>query len=204
MPKKLMKLPPEELEARLNERTLVMCKPEAVLLSRHGEILSRIVNIWPLKTPLIKTFSFTKEAIEEFYGHVIEDYEPKEDILASFHKMVGLPTLAIVVQGPNSIATMRKLAGGLPKYAIDGSDVRFRGYSAQFDPTLAPIGTVRGDMCSVSTDFANSIGMPVPNFMHASDSPDSYKKEIGLLKHHKLISDGDFVDYKRPDQDIYK
>jgi nucleoside diphosphate kinase len=198
MPKQLIKLPDKDLEAHLKETTFIMCKPEAVLLGRHGEILDRINDLY-FATPMVKMFSFTKEAVEEFYGHVLADYEPREDMLASFHKMVGMPTLGVVVQGPNSIATMRKLAGGLPKYEIVNGEVKFAGFSAQFDPTRCPPGTIRGDMSSIDPKIGNTVLAPVANFMHASDSPESYQKEMGILRKHKLVSDGDFIWYERPE-----
>ena len=62
-----------------------------------------------------------------------------------YEKLTENPSLAVVVEGPNSVYSMRKLAGGLPEYKLEGKNVVFEKYSAQFQPLIAPMGTIRGD-----------------------------------------------------------
>lgn len=198
MPKKLVKLSPEELERRYRERTLVLCKPESIVTGIYPEILQRIQRLH-YKTPLVKMFQFGEESIMEFYGPVIEEWEPREDMIKIFMKMTEYPTLAAVVEGPNSIRSMRKLAGGLPMYRVRGDETEFERYSAQFQPLMAPMGTIRGDYSASDIDVPDTNLIPVPNFMHASANEDDYRREIATLVRHNHISERDFVSYSRPD-----
>ncbi|MBS3143911.1 hypothetical protein J4446_03505 [Candidatus Woesearchaeota archaeon] len=201
MKNKLVKLKQEDLEKRCRERTLILCKPESILTGEYPEILRRIQRLH-FKTPLLKMFKFSKKSVIEFYKEVVNNWEPKEDMIEIFTKMIEYPTLAGVVEGPNSIVTMRKLAGGIPKYKSNDGEIIFEKYSAQFQPVLAPMGTIRGDYSSSDIDIPDTTLIPIPNFMHASDSKESYNREIDILIKYNHISKGDFIDYKRPDWGI--
>ena len=62
------------------------------------------------------------------------------------------PVLAMVWEGPNAIALTRQLIG-------------------HRDPLKAAPGTIRGDYSCISTE----------NIVHAADSPEAAKKEIGMF-----------------------
>ncbi|MCK9151755.1 nucleoside-diphosphate kinase [Methanobacterium alcaliphilum] len=76
--------------------------------------------------------------------------------------------LAMVIQGDDSISLIRKMVGAT-------------------NPKEADLGTIRGD-------FALDMGR---NIIHASDSPDSAKREISLF-----FKESEICDYDMPDQDI--
>jgi nucleoside-diphosphate kinase len=76
------------------------------------------------------------------------------------------PVMAMVVEGEGAIAVVRNVVGPT-------------------DPSKAPPGTIRGDL-----------GLQVSrNVVHASDSPASADREIGLW-----FPDGDLLDYQRTDE----
>lgn len=76
--------------------------------------------------------------------------------------------LAMVIQGDDSISLIRKMVGAT-------------------NPKEADLGTIRGD-------FALDMGR---NIIHASDSPDSAKREISLF-----FEESEICEYDMPDQDI--
>jgi len=76
------------------------------------------------------------------------------------------PVMAVVVEGEGAIAVVRALVGPT-------------------DPAKAPPGTIRGDL-----------GLTMSrNVVHASDSPASAAREIGLW-----FPDGPVVEYERTDE----
>ena len=75
------------------------------------------------------------------------------------------PSLAMVIEGEEAITTIRKLVGAT-------------------NPLEADLGTIRGD-------FAMDTGR---NIIHASDAPESAKREIGLFFNEDEICDYQIVD----------
>jgi nucleoside-diphosphate kinase len=73
-----------------------------------------------------------------------------------FNSLAGFitsgPLVAMVIEGPNAVATVRQMMGAT-------------------DPAKSPPGTIRGDL-------ALTIGM---NIIHGSDSPDRAVQEIELF-----------------------
>jgi len=191
-----------ELENRLGERTLVLCKPEAVLLGDHPKILQSIHDL-KLTTPLLRMFSFTDASILDFYASVVDKRTaggaPREDVENSYKMMTGKPTLAVVVQGINSIAAMRKLAGAVTKKPTSNDTmiisgvIQSIGYDSTFEPIRALPGTIRGDLSTEDKTIANLMGKAQQNYMHASDSKKSYQAEIEVLIKHEHISNKDFI-----------
>ena len=199
--KHLVKLDQNEMEQRYRERTLVLCKSESIVLGVYADVLQAIQR-FRYKTPLIKLFKFTKESVLEFYAPVIEKWEPKEGIIEIFLKFTRYPTLAVIVEGPNVIKAMRKLAGGLPVYEIQSDKTVFKEYEAQFQPLMAPMGTIRGNYSPADIAIPDTNLIPVPNYMHASENEDEFQRELSVLKRHKHITEKDFIEYERPDWGI--
>ena len=75
------------------------------------------------------------------------------------------PSLAMVIEGEEAISTIRKLVGAT-------------------NPLEADLGTIRGD-------FGMDTGR---NIIHASDSPASAEREIGLFFNEDEICDYQIVD----------
>jgi|SRR3989344_1060870 len=198
MVRQIIRINESELESKCKERTLVLCKPESVITGMFPEILQRIQNLH-YKTPLLKLFKFSEKSILDFYGQVIENLEPIEYATQIFMNMVNQPTLATVVEGPNSVRVIRKLTGGLPNYNLSDGEISFEGYRAKLQPMDAPMGTIRGDYSGADIEVSSTHLKNLPNFVHSSDSQESYLREIDVLLRNGHINEDDFVNYTRPE-----
>lgn len=126
------------------ERTLVLLKPDAVQRGLLGEIISRVERKG-LKLVGMKMFQPDAELLEEHYAHLVG--QSFYDELSEFMRQT--PIVAICVEGPDCVATLRRLCG--PTKANE-----------------APPGTIRGDLAmSVQS-----------NLIHASDSLETAEVEI--------------------------
>jgi nucleoside-diphosphate kinase len=201
MAKQIVHLSPEELERAYRERTLVLCKPDAVRLGLHGEILSRISRLY-FKIVLLRMFRFTATSVLQFYEPVVEMWEPRDEIEQIFLKMTSAPTIALVVEGPNARKAMRKMAGGVPMYQLSDGEIKLTGYKAQFEPLNAPMGTLRGDYSALDIPLPDTELIPVPNFIHATENEEDYAREIGVLMKHQHIAEADFFPYAKAEWDV--
>jgi len=128
------------------ERTLVLIKPDAVQRSLVGDILGRIEKRgFVLRDG--KLVQVRRDLGERHYDEHRE--KPFFDELVRF--ITSAPTWALVVEGEDAIATMRKTIGAT-------------------NPADAEPGSIRGDL---------ALSMP-DNLVHGSDSPESAEREIAL------------------------
>lgn len=177
----------ERLQRMLNERTLVLLKPDAVKRGLIGTIIQRFEQAG-LKIVACKLVLATRHQLD---GHfptsdewlrgmgekTVETYreygiDPVEilgtdDPLAigrkikqwNYHYLTLGPMLAIVLQGIHAIDTVRKLIGHtLPYKAVPG--------------------TIRGDFSINSPDLANLVGSACKNLVHASGNKVEADQEI--------------------------
>jgi nucleoside-diphosphate kinase len=130
------------------ERTLVICKPDALERGLVGEIVGRFeakglgLVAGHLRTVDVATAGrhYEEHADEAFY-----------DSLITF--ITRGPSLTLVVEGPaGTIAMVRALVGAT-------------------NPADAVAGSIRGDLATSTTE----------NLVHASDSPESAAREIGIF-----------------------
>jgi nucleoside-diphosphate kinase len=128
------------------ERTLILIKPDAVQRRLAGEILARIERRG-FAVRAGKLLTVTRDLGERHYAEHRE--KPFFGELVEF--IVSAPTWALVVEGDDAIATMRKTIGAT-------------------NPANAEPGTIRGDL---------AMSMP-DNLVHGSDSPASAEREIAL------------------------
>ncbi len=131
----------------MSERTFVMIKPDAVSRGLVGEIISRFEKKG-FKIKALKMFKFTREMAEEFYA----EHRGKH----FFNKLIDFitsgPVVALVLEGPNAVETVRIMIGPT-------------------DGRKAPPGTIRGD-------YALDI---TANAIHASDSLEKAIREIKIV-----------------------
>ena len=137
------------------ERTYVMLKPGVMQRRVAGEILSRIEKKG-LKLVAMKLMNIDRKLAETHYA------EHREK--SFFGELTGYitsgPVLAMVVEGDNAVATVRRLCG-----------------ATKVEDALP--GTIRGD-------FAMHTGM---NIIHASDAVASAEREIALyFKTEEIVS----------------
>jgi len=136
------------------ERTFTMLKPGVLPRRLAGEILSRIERKG-LKIIALKMMRISRELAQTHYAEHREKSFFGE--LVAF--IVSGPVLAMVVEGDNAIAQIRRLCG-----------------ATKVEEALP--GTIRGD-------FAMHTGL---NIIHASDSTASAQREIGLFFEESEIS----------------
>ena len=166
------------------ESTLVLLKPDAVQRALIGEILSRFERTG-FKVIGLKMCYATKDVAGRHYaddeawlvsvgekskkaaeskGQKVSG-SPKElgqkvrQMLIEFITMS--PTVAVVLEGHDVINKVRTIIGDTA-------------------PSRAAPGTIRGDFSFDSYGLADVSGRPIQNLIHASDSPDSAKREIAI------------------------
>ena len=128
------------------ERTLILIKPDGVQRGLIGEIVARFERKG-LKVVGLRLLTVPQEMAERHYA-----------VHAGKHFYAGLvefitsgPVAAIALEGPDAIATVRRLVG-------------------KTMPNEAEPGTIRGDL-GISG---------LRNLIHASDAPDTAAAELTL------------------------
>jgi nucleoside-diphosphate kinase len=128
------------------ERTLVLVKPDGVQRGLIGEIIGRFERKG-LKVVGLRLLTVPQEMSERHYA-----------VHAGKHFYAGLvefitagPVAAIALEGPDAIATVRRLVGATM-------------------PNQAEPGTIRGDL-GISG---------LRNLIHASDAPETAADELAL------------------------
>jgi len=129
------------------ERTLVLVKPDGVRRGLIGEVVSRLERKG-LAVVAMELRTLKRDTAEQHYAEHKE--RPFFGELVDF--ITGGPLVALVVEGPNAVAGVRRIMGVT-------------------NPVEATPGSLRGD-------YALEIGQ---NLVHGSDSPESATREIGIF-----------------------
>jgi nucleoside-diphosphate kinase len=129
------------------ERTLVLLKPDAVQRGLVGRIIARF-EAKGLHLAGLELRNFPTELIERHYE--VHRERPFYTNLVSF--MTSGPAVAMVLEGVDAIAVVRRLVGAT-------------------NAREAAPGTIRGDF---GMSFSN-------NLVHASDGPESAASELALF-----------------------
>ena len=164
------------------ERTLVIIKPDGVQRSLIGEIVSRFERTG-LKFTGFKFLVPTREQCMVHYNkdeewflrkgtRIVEDLksqglpvekEPIEygrDIIEMNNKfMTAGPVLAMVIEGNQSVAIVKKIVGST-------------------EPSTSDVGTIRGDLTVDSYAHSANQNRAVRNLIHCSDAPEEAEREI--------------------------
>jgi nucleoside-diphosphate kinase len=166
------------------ERTFVILKPDAIQRSLIGEILHRLERtglkfiamkmILPVADQCWKHYNKDEEWFLKKGSRIVEDRKShglpiekdaseygKDIISANVNFLTSGPVLAIVIEGNESVAIVKKLVGGT-------------------EPTTSDIGTIRGDLTVDSYSIASIDNRVVRNLVHCSDSPEEAEREIPL------------------------
>jgi len=170
------------------EKTLLMIKPDGVQKGLIGDVISRIDRCG-LKIIALQMFVATKDQVDNHYPKDIKwikrlgtktlgTYEKynldavkelgtdKEEELGAMVRewlveyMTSSPIVKMVVKGTHAIDMVRKMAGDTL-------------------PINADAGTIRGDYSVDSPAIANAEKRAVMNIVHASETPEEAKHEIG-------------------------
>jgi nucleoside-diphosphate kinase len=175
------------------ERSLVIIKPDGVQRSLIGEILSRFERTG-LKFVATKLTVPTADQCwthyhkdEEWFlskgNRITEDRkaqglpvekEPmeygKDIIQANVDFFTSGPVLALVIEGNQAVAIVKKLVGGT-------------------EPTTSDVGTIRGDLTVDSYALSSIDNRAVRNLIHCSDSPEEASREIPIWFDAKELID---------------
>ncbi len=128
------------------EKTFAMIKPDAVQRGLVGPIISRY-EAKGLRIAGMKMLQVTEEMAREHYAeHVGKPFFP-----GLLEYITSGPVVALVLEGKNAVAEVRKLNGAT-------------------NPLEAACGTIRGD-------YAQEVGR---NVVHGSDSAESAAREIAI------------------------
>jgi len=130
------------------DRTLIICKPDAVERGLSGEILARFERKG-LRIVAAELRLIDRPTAERHYAE--HEGKPFYKDLVDF--ITRSPSLLAVVEGPEDTYKVVRLLVGAT------------------NPREAAPGTIRGDLAVERTE----------NLVHASDSPESADREIGLF-----------------------
>jgi nucleoside-diphosphate kinase len=132
------------------EQVLVLVKPDGVERGLVGHVIAR-AEARGYRLARLEMRCATRELLAEHYAeHVAKPFFP-----ALLEYMTAGPIVAMVLEGAQVITAFRTMAGAT-------------------DPVKAAPGTIRGD-------FGRDWGLgEIQNIVHASDSPESAKREIAI------------------------
>lgn len=142
------------------QKTLVVFKPDAVQRGIVGEILSRFERVG-LKIVATKMIEPTREHYHQHYEGIgkLETRRGAHAFNVTLDFMTQGPVIAMVFEGVEAIALVRKLVGPT-------------------EPKAAAPGTIRGDYSHMSFGYADEIEKGIPNLIHASADPEEAAQEI--------------------------
>lgn len=142
------------------ERSLILLKPDAVGRWLSGEIISRFEKVG-LKIVGMKMMQPDRDFYYYHYETISEMVSRRGEkaFETTLSYMNTGPVIAMVLEGVEAIALIRKMIG-----ATNSKD--------------ALPGTIRGDFSHMSFDFADSIEQGLPNIIHASGNAEEAAKEI--------------------------
>jgi len=142
------------------QKTLIIFKPDSVQRGVVGEILTRFERVG-LKIIGAKMLLPTKDQFYDHYeniGKMVSRRGQKTfDVTVDF--MLQGPVIAMVLEGVDAVALVRKLVGST-------------------EPKSAGVGTIRGDYSHISFDYADANGKSTPNLIHASGNVEEAEQEI--------------------------
>ena len=178
------------------ERTFVMLKPDAVQRGLIGEIIKRF-EATGLKCSALKMFMADEERLFKHYNKdeawfmkkgtgIVENLKAqglpvekealeygKDIIRANAVFMMSAPVVAMVWEGNQAIAVIKKIVGST-------------------EPATSDVGTVRGDYTVDSYSHAAVEDRAVRNLIHCTDpedGPDEAEREINLwMKEVEVLS----------------
>lgn len=154
------------------EKTLILFKPDTVQRGLVGEILTRFERVG-LKIVGTKMIFPDRDHYYRHYediGQMVTRHGEKIFNITLEMMQTG-PVIAMVFEGVEAVALVRKLVGGT-------------------EPKSALPGTIRGDYSHMSYEYADNQLKGIPNLIHASGDPAEAAKEID-----HWFSDSELYDY---------
>lgn len=155
------------------QKTLVVFKPDTVQRGLVGEILTRFERVG-LKIVATKMIAPNKEHYYKHYEEIGQMVTRRGEhaFNVTLEMMIQGPVIAMVFEGVEAVALVRKLVGPT-------------------EPKSAAPGTIRGDFSHMSFGYADDINIGIPNLIHASGDVEEAGKEID-----HWFSDTELYQYK--------
>jgi len=155
------------------QKTLILFKPDTLQRGLVGEILTRFERVG-LKIIATKMLAPDKEHYFKHYEEIgkMVTRRGEHTFNITLDMMVQGPVIAMVLEGVEAVALVRKLVGPT-------------------EPKSASPGTIRGDFSHMSFGYADEKDKGIPNLIHASGDTEEAEKEI---KH--WFSEGELYDYQ--------
>lgn len=155
------------------QKTLVLFKPDTVQRGLVGEILTRFERVG-LKIVGTKMIAPDKEHYYKHYEEIgkMVTRRGEHAFNVTLDMMVQGPVIAMVFEGVEAVALVRKLVGPT-------------------EPKSATPGTIRGDYSHMSFGYADEEDKGIPNLIHASGDEEEAEQEI-----NHWFSDSELYQYK--------
>lgn len=148
-----------DFAGQVRERTLVVLKPDAVARGLAGRIIARFEDA-SLKIVGMKMRAMDAGFARRHYFD-LEERLGASVFAATAAFMQRGPVVALVVEGEDAVATVRKIVGSTY-------------------PNEAQPGSIRGDFAHQSKAVAAVTGKAVANLVHASGNTEEAKYEVDL------------------------
>jgi nucleoside-diphosphate kinase len=155
------------------QKTLVVFKPDTVQRGLVGEILTRFERVG-LKIVATKMIAPDKAHYHKHYEEIgkMITRRGEQAFDVTLDMMTQGPVIAMVFEGVEAIALVRKLVGPT-------------------EPKSAAPGTIRGDYSHMSFGYADDAEKGIPNLIHASGDPEEAEQEIA-----HWFADSELYEYK--------
>lgn len=184
-----------------DQRSLVLLKPDAIQRSLIGEVITRIERTG-LKIVAMKLILATRAQVVDHYHKddawflkkgtkIVEDRKanglPIEKEAIDYGKqiieqnvafMTSGPVLALIAQGNEAPAVIKKITGGT-------------------EPATSDVGTIRGDFTVDSYEHAGVTGRAVRNILHCSENVEDAEREIKVW-----FTDSEILKYRLVQEQI--
>lgn len=159
------------------EQTLILFKPDAVQRALVGEILTRFERVG-LRIVGTKMLAPGRDHYEAHYEEIGKLKTRAGDNIfnITLDMMDQGPVIAMVLEGVEAVALVRKLVGST-------------------EPKSSAPGTIRGDYSHMSYGYADEEGKGIPNLIHASGDSAEAKQEVA-----HWFSDDELYDYEATHQ----
>ncbi len=138
------------------ERTLVLIKPDGLQRGLVGAITSRFEHVG-LKIVAMELRQPDKALVEKHY----QEHQGKSFYPMLEETLLVAPVVAMVLEGISAVALVRKLVGAT-------------------EPAQAAPGTIRGDNCQLSYEYATAHHKAIRNTVHASANREDAEHEVNL------------------------
>ncbi len=142
------------------QKTLVVFKPDTLQRGLVGEILTRFERVG-LKIVATKMLAPDKAHYYKHYEDIgkMVTRRGEHTFNITLDMMTQGPVIAMVLEGVEAVALVRKLVGPT-------------------EPKSANPGTIRGDYSHMSFGYADENNKGIPNLIHASGDVDEAEQEI--------------------------